>query len=401
MKINVVVLLRKKLGSLDFFLPVLLEIEDKYPHCKFIIVCPDMVSYDINRKSYDLWKGIESLNAKAMFINGNNKFATFFRLLKLLFILAFNQNVICKVSMYPIPGYRSFMRVLKKLSKVIEIQFNIKLQWPIEGIRNIVKMRHLMSKRSRTQYQGKGVNIDDKCDYFVSNLSVANWAELFGVNVPRDMLVLTGYIRRLPQWEAFLAKRIARNRLIHGKSYCVFFMSTLSKRTKVLNEPDYGDLFREAAIVLKKYNKKIDTIFKPHSITDIDKLSKILGEIGFTNYKIDYGHPLVLASKAKFVISYNFSTTMIESFFLGKPVVEYCSYDPELLELFGNGSIAGRCCDFFINRDVKKLEDTLNKLIYNKIELDRDPVFIKEAFPEVNLSFYKFLDKIFLARDIL
>ena len=210
-----------------------------------------------------------------------------------------------------------------------------------------------------------------------------------------------GFPRNFPQWKKFLKMTVAKNRIVHGAPYYLYIMGTFGKRLPHIFEPDGAELFEESLKILKKYDREIKSIFKPHALTDLPRLEYMIKKSGIRNYEVDQGHVMVLTAGAKFVISNAYSTAMFDAFYLRKPVIQYSDSDPTLLKLFGNGSIAGRCCDFFINRDVKKLEDTLNKLIYNKIELDRDTEFMKETFREINLSFYKFLDKLFLVRDML
>jgi len=160
-----------------------------------------------------------------------------------------------------------------------------------------------------------------------------------------------------------------------------------------LDEPDSLELFEETLKSLKKYNNKIKTVFKPHAATDLDKIEESCKKIGFKNYEINFGHPMVLAYGADFVISYNWSTTMYDAFYLGKPIIEYNGLDPELLSFFGDWSIGGRCCDFFVQRDPEELDEILKKIMQGENKINRDQKMIEEDFPVPSPSFFNILDE--------
>ena len=154
-------------------------------------------------------------------------------------------------------------------------------------------------------------------------------------------------------------------------------------------------MIEESLEVMKKYNNKIKTVFKPHSITDLGKIREILDKVGYSNYVIDYSHPMVLSSNAKFVFGNVFSSIMCMAYYLGKPTVEYAQYDPELLERIGGQSLGGKFCDFFINRNRQKLDEVLHRLINGGIEVKRDPEFMRENYPDTHPQFYEFLHRLF------
>ena len=399
MKTNVVMVCKKKLGCADAMLPLFFEIKDRYPRVRFFAFFPDAKTYELNRKNYDLWNGIQTLNPKVIVGGKKNKLKTIGFLLKFLLELALGRNIVIKIG-DTIPQHIRFMHVLRKVSNTIEIKYYTSNLWPVHTINNIRAQYSIMRERKNPSTAEISPFAGDY-DYFLSAISEEKFKRVLKLDTPSEKFVEMGFPRNFSQWKKYLTMSAGESRTVQRIPYFLYIMGTLGKRSQYLYEPSCSELFEETLRVLKKYNREIKGVFKPHAVTNIQMLEDILKKTGINNYTIDYGHAMVLATGAKFVISYNYSTTMIDAFYLGKPIIQYSDYDPRLLKMVGNWSMAGRCCDFFINRDVKKLEDTLNKLMYNKIELDRDPEFMKEAFPEVNLSFYKFLDKIFLSRDIL
>jgi hypothetical protein len=90
---------------------------------------------------------------------------------------------------------------------------------------------------------------------------------------------------------------------------------------------------------------------------------------------------------------------MYDAYYLGIPTAEYYRYDPEIFAKIGGQSVGGTCCDFFVHRDPKRLEEAADKLINGKVEVKRDAKFIEENFPDSPPEFYEFLDKMFTRKD--
>jgi hypothetical protein len=168
----------------------------------------------------------------------------------------------------------------------------------------------------------------------------------------------------------------------------------MGKTLNSFQEPEIGELLRETLSVLKNYNENFHTIFRPHAITDIKKLKQILEEIGYSNFSIDYGHPMILSSNAVFAIGNFFSAALFDAYFMNVPIVEYSSYDRAFLESVGGASIAGPCCNFFIDRDACKLDETIKSLIEKKIPLTRDPAIFEECFPDTTPDILPFFGKL-------
>ena len=389
MKTNVVLVCKHKLGSADDVLPILMEIQQRYVNVGFMFLFPDDETYELNRKNYDLWKAIESLVPKVIVTRRKTRLGTLIVLMRLLLMLAFKRNVILKMTDI-IPGHRKFMKVLKKVSDTIEVRCYL-FRWPVEGVKNI-NLQWKVIRRGRGNPLVKDV-YDGEYEYFMSSLPLHVFEEYFGVNPPVEKMIKVGYTHRMPQWRNFLIRAAGESSVVNSQPYCLYILQTLGKRIEVLNEPLLQEVFEETLTVLKKYSGEIRTVFKPHAASELNLLEESLRRTGFKNYTIDFGHAMVLASGAKFVISYVYSTTMIDAFYLGKPIVEYSAIDPELLSLYENRSVAGRCCDFFIYRDPRKLDDVLCRLMGNEISVDRSPKFIEDNFPETPPAFFEFWDR--------
>ena len=66
MRTNVVMCCKNKLGSADAMLPVFMEIKERYPRVRFFVLFPNAETHQLNRKNYDLWKGIQTLNPEVI-----------------------------------------------------------------------------------------------------------------------------------------------------------------------------------------------------------------------------------------------------------------------------------------------------------------------------------------------
>ena len=198
----------------------------------------------------------------------------------------------------------------------------------------------------------------------------------------------------MPQWQKYMKEAIKRNRIINDGAYFLYILTSQGRRNECFEEPEVIELLQESLNILKKYNNRIKTIFKPHAITDIGKVEELLNKVNYSNYVVDYSHPFILSSKAKFVFGNFYSTTMFDAYYLGKPIVEYTQYDPEFFIKAGKQSEGSSCCDFFIQRDQKKLDEVLDGLINGDISVTRDPVFIENNFSNTPEEFYKFWRKL-------
>ncbi len=388
---NIVYLCKNKLNGIDSILPIMMEIRRISPVARFFVVFLDNKHLDAVRKNYNIWSAVKSLDAKIIVIRDGNRFITLTRLIYLIGNLIFKDNVIFE-NADTLPLHSIVMRLLKKVSKAIIIKAYLALQSPV-FLKNIYIQSAL--KREREGRSEADMDFFNGCyDYFLSALNVRQFRESFNAEAPAHKMVYSGYTRKLPAWRKFTDESAGKNAAINERPYFLYILHASYQRRGYLNEPDLIELVRESLDVFKKYNSEIRTILKPHSITDMEAMKSVLWNIGYSNYIIDYGHPMVLSSKARFIFGNVFSCTMFDAYYQGIPVVEYCQYDPELYERLHKQSIGAKFCDFFIYRDAKKLDEVLRKLINGEIEVERDPEFMRENYPNTPPQFYDFLHKL-------
>jgi hypothetical protein len=145
------------------------------------------------------------------------------------------------------------------------------------------------------------------------------------------------------------------------------------------NEP-FDVLFEEVLTVLKNYNDRIATVFRPHPATDLKKMEGIIQRTGYRNYIVSYVHPTLMMSRAKFVMSIGATSLLSDAYFLKKPTLEYSHYDRRYLDLTGGQSLLFEHADHFINRSPGKLRETIDRLLEPQTQIVRDDEFIRKEF---------------------
>lgn len=388
MRRNVVYLCKNKLIGMDWTLPFLMEIKKLHPSVRIVVVFLNEKQRELIRKNYNLWEGLEFIDADTTVIKDRNRLKTCWRLLLLLIKLSFSRNIIIKNADI-LPAHNFTMKILHLISSVREVKAYA-VSKALKSYPKLSVQLALMNERS-----GKNTKLDffkGNYDFFLAQLDGKQFKEFFGEETPESKMVKVGFPYAMPAWRDYVDGAIRRNHIVDNKPYFLYILTCMGKRIKYFEEPEIADLMKETLLTLKKYNNRIRTVMRPHSTTDVKQVERILKETGYTNYVIDHGHPIVLSSGAEFVLGNLFSDAMFPGYYLGKPVIEYFKYDPELFSRLGNQSYGGRCCDFYIPRDIEKLDRVVGDILDKKIKVDRDPMFIEENFSQTPQRFYDIWD---------
>ncbi|NQT06170.1 MAG: hypothetical protein HQ575_01370 [Candidatus Omnitrophica bacterium] len=390
MRKNLIAICKNKLTGIDGLLPVLMEIKALYPDIKVSVVLFDDNHYALIKKNYNMWEMIQSMDSSVYLIRNRSHFITLIKLILFILRFLFAKNIIVKNS-DTLPFHKTAMKVLKKLSKTKEIKTYL-VTMPLEGARlSFIDFTIANKKKGKSDTW----NIfKDHYDHFLSSIDAGLFKEILNVNSPKEKMISTGYIHKMPRWRNFIDDASKRYNAADKGDYFLYILTSLGRAKSVYHHPEIIEYLKDSLDILKAYNSRIKTVFRPHAITDMDKIKEVLKEFNYSNYVIDYGHPMVLASKARFVFGNYFSHTMYDAYLLGKPVVEYSQYDRELFEEIGKSSLGGRCCDFFIWRNKEELRKTLDLLINGDVKMTRDQDFIKNNFQDTPKEFYEFWQKV-------
>jgi hypothetical protein len=389
---NIIVLLTNKLNDLDVYLAILLEIKARYENLNFILVFYSEEQLAQVKRNYTLWEAVEFLKCKIMVLRHDNKFKVFARTMNLLKEILLSQNL-CLKRAPTLPKHQLLERSIKLFSKTCILKTSF-LPFTLQGRANMRTQNSFIQERLGTPLSINRL-FEGSYDYFLSDVSETDFKKLYGFQCPKDKIIETGYVHRMPEWNAFIQKAVARSPIANGEPYFLYILSCTDRRLHFLNEePRIIDMVEESLRVLKKYDNVIKTVFKPHIVTDVNAIRGVLKKLEYKNYVIDYGHPMVLASKAKFVFFNLFSTTMSDAYYMGAKTIEYSCVAPELFARLNNYSIGGNICNYHIYRDKNKLEQVLNQVMEDVTPARRDQKFIDENFPKTPETFYQFLDKV-------
>ena len=133
-------------------------------------------------------------------------------------------------------------------------------------------------------------------------------------------------------------------------------------------------LLVETLEVLKDSKSDSLILLKPHMITDLKVVDRVIKLFPELNIFITYLHPMILATQAKFVIANDYSTALNDFKVMGVNTIEYASYNNQALKFTSGKSTRAEYVDYFINHDKILLTKIINKLLKitkkDKIELD-------------------------------
>lgn len=390
-RVTIIVFLKNKLITVDAILPILMELQKRYASLiKIQLVFPNKATLIEVEKNLHLQKAIAGLQAESLFLRGEGRFSYLWKVVTLVTGMLSVRSIVIKFSDDAFFKQRQVLGLIKKISQCTEIYgvlgVTAKAFRPEAGniLRNSGNFSAINESRALIDLQTS--------DYILSSMPANRVIEVYGTGIPDEKFLYTGYYRGFPAWLEYVEREKNSYSKINEQDYCLYILTTLEKRLANINEPPIEDLLHESLQVLKKFNKRIHTIFKPHPATDMQRLRQILDKTGYENYSIDYGHPMILATKAKFVIANLFSTTLVDAAYLQAPIIEYCQYDPRLAEILDNKSAGQELCDFFIQRDPHRLDHVVADILDDNMKIEKDQHFVTANFPPMPNNFFDFWD---------
>jgi hypothetical protein len=389
---TIIVLLKNKLITTDAILPILMELKKRYASLIGIkLVFPNKATLKEVEKNLHLQKVLTGLQAESLFLRGAGRLSYLWKIVKLIFGILCGRTIIIKFSDEAFFKQKQLLGLLKKIAGCTEILgvLGVTTKAFRPEASNVLRTQNTSAASAN---EGRSLIDLETSDYVLSSMPASYIAEIYGVSVPDERLLYTGYYRGFPAWLEYVGHEKETYPVINDKDYFLYILTTLDKRLANINEPPIEELLEESLRALKKFNNRIRTVFKPHPSTNMERFGRVLDKVGYENFSIDYGHPMILSAKAKFVMANLFSTTLIDSYYLECPIIEYCQYDPRLVEMLNNKSHGQELCDFFIRRDPDKLEKIVSGVLDNEIKISRDRQYLSENFAPMPVRFFDFWD---------
>ena len=368
----------KTILTLDDVLPLLYQLHSQGMMESPLIIAWDGVALDYLRQNVVLSNAINEMGGELTGINRykNRWLSQFYNLWVLKKLLYSRCNLI---ETYPISN---------KLSKLL-VWLN-RTVWRSVCIRtSIVNRPPKLARNTVAYYEAvredharKNVSIVGY-DYLLLSYDRTVYEDVNNVNLLTDAKVINvGYTRGLSAWVAYIGRTghsFFQEKL--DKPYFFFPLSAVEKGFLVGEDCIPMDTkLRESLGVLKNYNDKIHTVFKPHFKTNIKALKVVLEEVGYENYSISYMHPSVLMKKARFTFCYHPTSVLIDAYYYGCPTVEYAQYDSRFYQMNDSRPRYLYAIDFFSYRDKDKLCDILGLVVSKRVGVVRDPERIAEEF---------------------
>ncbi len=182
MPVNIIVLSKGKLISVDGAVPVVLELKKRYPACAITFVLVSEAHRELIKKNYILWEAIRSVGARVCVANHPNRIIRLLRVARFIARYAFRRMVIIKDGDM-LPWYAHLLGLLKMTAPVTEVKAYFSMQTD-EGYMYTAIQAAISRRR-----QGKSEELDffgGSYERFLSPLSAELFKRCFNVNAPRE-----------------------------------------------------------------------------------------------------------------------------------------------------------------------------------------------------------------------
>ena len=173
------------------------------------------------------------------------------------------------------------------------------------------------------------------------------------------------------------------HKLDKNSDYCVLVLSHIGqemKGAKILkNKDSWTTLVEDILDIIYSENPNIIILIKPHIITDMVLLNKILSKRTNIKTMITYLHPALLAVKAKFSIASHYSTAFQSIYYIGGITIEYTDQKEVYRKKLNYKSKRPEFTSYFFNDDENGFRTLLRDINNNKMKVklkngyDEDP----------------------------
>ena len=363
------VFINRKLISIDSVIPLLCEIKNTYPKMIIKVICPHLATkqgIDNNIFIKDQIDNIGSIRVLSI-RNAKNKKSFIKAIQCLILVLSIIKDcIISRVSfihfgwLFTKPF--NFLNFINKknsfycendsygftqlMQDVTFLKKNYPIDYPIIESGNVIafsKEWHFSDSHGKNKY---------KYFYYGPSRQRKYWTNLV-----------------LSKADYYIKKELNKNKLDENSALISVMLGYFGELKFLLNKDSAISALDDTIQVLSKCIKKEVVVFKPHVITDLVILDKVLKKYNNFDYIITYLHPMILATRSKLAIANYYSTTLSDFNTLGVKTIEYTDYCSEALELTSGGSHRPEKVDYFINKDKLQLGNTVKNLLEKRNDL--------------------------------
>lgn len=358
-----VVFLNNKLISCDTILPLMLELHARTPDRRVKFYCFDQQTFDAIKKNVVLWDGIHAIGQLKLFRRlEKTRVANFISRLAAL---------------------RTLLRlaVTGLFNKVVFFHFKHLNKWPY-------RLLYLVNRRRTYLCQGDATGPASR-QWIVGEIIKPRSHDI-GAPAATALVGFHPSWRLLEQPEAqgipyiyFGPTRSRQHWLDHVAAVAPKYFDTAFEAAEISSRDDIvvyilgsfgipqafrhpgvlAELFEEALEELNAICGDLPVFLKPHAITEMSVVDRVLSRISNRNFVVTHLHPAFLATRAKFFIANYYSTTFYDATVASVPTIEYTDYADATLEAVNGGSIRPEFVTHFINHDREALRATITELL--------------------------------------
>ncbi len=361
-KIFLSVFVNRKIISYDNILPFIYELKHQYKKAKIEIWFPDKETLDVIKKNSFLYNTGKSMGEFYIISNGylSRKkpiFHKFYTIIKLI-VLA----------------------IKSKLTYTYFIHFKLLDSKPFNLLKIINNKRTFLAENFPYGY----TQLQQDINYFKHvpfklNDKNKNLLEFSGkwleVNKTDKNIVLFGIPKKSKNWISFIEKKaniifkeeFKKLKIKNETEIIPIMLGTFDGLLHQINEKIQIQLLKETLEIISSLKIRIPIFIKPHVITEMQTLKKIVDNFSNLRVFITYLHPMILATRSRIVICNDYSTTLNDFHIMGTSTIEYAGYNKKALNMTKNGSVRPDYVDYFINKDKDKLKKVISYLVEKKI----------------------------------
>ena len=376
---DIYIFLSNKLISVDTILPLAFELKNKSKDKNIFFFTADKKTYKDIKKNYVIYDGINKIGQldyigreKKSFVYTllhRIKYITFF--LKIAYFLITNNAYVIHFSLFNFWPWRALYYFKKKNIFLSEKTWMSKREFNFSNIGG----RREKTKFSPLKPIAGQIIIYNKGSSYLQDKRIKN--------IP---IIFQDKTTNLESWLKYIennSKKYLQNEFKKKLSktvYCIM-LGTFTPLVYLKSKNSVRECFIDTLETLSKIQYNCTILIKPHVISDPLIYEEIISKYPQLDIRITYLHPAILATISNIIISNYYSTTLSTAKSFGVPTLEYTEYSKEALELTKGVSVRPEFVDYFINRDLKILYETLERH-YKKAEIKYNYTVLSKSILE-------------------
>ena len=358
----IAVFITGKLIACDTILPLLLEVYDRAPKTKIRLYCFDDDTFECIKVNRVLWEAIQEVGGLRTLGDGKK---TFFGRIWRLFATVLE---LVKLSVWALTARATF------------IHFGSLESWPYRILYVTNKRRTFLFERNCWGYSSIVQAVGDlyvrrKTSHLLTAASAfvcfsKEWPVLEKSAAGKEVFLLQP-TRAGKKWldyvsrdaDAMIGAELRKNGLSPNSRYFVIVLGYFGEFKFIDGGERTSGLLRDCLRVLAEQAPDIPVLLKPHAITQLDVLNRVMLEANHTRAFVTYLHTAILARRALAVLCNYYSSALGDARLVGTPTIEFTAYNEDCLKVTGGGSMRPEHVDVFIQDDKAALRRVIEEIM--------------------------------------